>query len=381
MDSFDAADLRMRVRGAFSGSELRRLLEAWGARPEDHEADSNTNLAHHLVKLGCKLYGPRELIRRLSNEKPLVEWPDLQSDDERWAGPMSVPMSLPAASLAEALPTIVMEAPPEGVMPAPVSVGSARSPLEGGQARLAPTLHEGTPAPQDVDEPPASSLRAPLSAEFTPGRPSAFSPSASPPKSPPYLAIGGIAFGLLGVAFGVGMLVARPSGGPAASGDAPVAERTPRGKSAAGRAATLVDSALIELGTLCEVEIEGDATAEVLLLSLEACGRDEVEKLRRLREKELLLSRRDDLDRDPIPTSTTRPLPIVRQPGGPAPKAPPDRTPQAPKASCRTQCSSSRAACQSDCGPEPTDAARYGAYQSCISRCVADESRCRLGCR
>ncbi len=355
----------MRVRGAFSGSELRRLLESWGARPEEFEPEvSTTTLAHNLVKLGCKSYGARELIRRLSNEKPLVEWPELANDDERWAGPMSAPMSLPTASLAEPHATIVMDAPPSDAVVPP-----------------SPTLLDATPPPAASVEPAPPSAKAPLSAAFTPGLPSAFSPSPAPEKRVPYLALGGIVFGLLGVAFGVGIFVSRPAAPAAPTSEAAAASHRPaRGKSPAGRAAGLVDHALVELGSLCEVDVEGAPNAEVFTLSLEACGRDEVEKLRRLREKEMLVSR-SDRDRDPAPTNTNAPLPIVRQPGGPAPKTNPDRQPQPAKAGCRGQCSSSRAACQSDCGAEPTDAARYGAYQSCISRCVSEESRCRLGCR
>jgi hypothetical protein len=361
VESFDAADLRLRVRGAFSGAELRRLLEAWGAKAEEL-GGSQTELAHQVVKLGCKVHGLSELLRKLSNEKPLVEWPEVPNDDERWAGPMSLNVEAPPASLAvpteagEALePTlgVPLESPPNDE-----AAPSAQPPA-------------ATPAPPVV-EPAPPSLRQPA--------PYAFEPSPPVSAGPPWklLAILGGVIGLVGVAFAVGTLVASSRDKQATTAVEQTPAR-PRGKTAAGRAASLLEGALTALGNLCEVEVEGAPTVEVLELSLEACGRDEVDKLRRQQERQMLESRQDDRDRPDPSVPSARPLPP--RPGF-APPAPGRTTnPSAPKAGCRGACNSSRGECQTSCGREPSDASRYAPYQACISHCVAEESRCRLACR
>ena len=366
MESFDAADLRLRVRGAFSGAELRRLLEAWGGKPEELSG-SQTELAHQLVKLGCKVHGLSELLRKLSNEKPLVEWPEVPNDDERWAGPMSLNVEAPPPSFA---------APEAGeASESALEPGTVVQHEGGVESELAPSAVPPAPSPAStvVEPAPPSVLR--------PAAPYAF--EASPPIAggPPWklLAIVGGIVGLVGVAFAVGTLVASSRDKRASEPTSEQQSSRPRGKGAAAKAATLLERALTALGDLCEVEVEGEPTVEVLELSLEACGRDEVDKLRRQQERQVLESRQDDRDRPDPTVPSSRPLPP--RPGFAPPSPGRTTTTVAPRAGCRGACNTSRGECQTSCGREPSDASRYAPYQACISHCVAEESRCRLACR
>jgi hypothetical protein len=365
VDSFDPTDLRFRVRSAFTGAELRRLLVGLGESEESLGALGTTELAHQVVRVGGKQLGPRELLLRLRAEKPLFEWPVLDDHDERWAGPMSLRMDPAAPSVAAPAPVaLVEEASDTLVMEAPSAADDA---LLGGEAGAPPEVAG------DSSHLPVEPSPSPGSSRFVTSEP-------APPRSPRWLAfaaVAGLVVGLAGIAFGVGAWVGRaPEGTPGAS--VPTVKRAPRTNTPAGRASTLFEKALTAVGLVCDVNVDGILSVEILEMSLEACGRDEVDKLRRQRERDALEDRLDDArPRGPGPAPTSTP---ARPRGG----APADRTsaPGTPaRPSCRQGCAASRSACQADCGKEPSDAARYAPYQTCISHCVADESRCRLGCR
>jgi hypothetical protein len=349
VDSFDPTDLRLRVRSAFTLAELRRLLAGLGESEESVSAEGSTELAHRVVRVGAKQLGPRELLVRLRAEKPLFEWPELDDQDERWAGPMSLRMESPVTTEGEAL-----EPSDTLVMTTPETAGGVSAPE----------------APGETDGPAA----APPSLRFASVEPEPVRRG----RWPWVAAIGGLVVGLGGIAFGVGTWMGRGRvETPTAS--EPAVQRAPRKGTPAGRAMTLFDKALTSVGLVCDVNVDGALTVEILEMSLEACGRDEVEKLRRQREREVLEERLADArPRAPDPTPTA---PTTRPRAG----APADRTaastPLAARPSCKQVCASGRASCQSDCGKEPSDAARYGPYQACVSHCVAEESRCRLGCR
>ncbi len=372
MDSFDPTDLRFRVRSAFTSAELRRLLVGLGEPEEPLGALGPTELAHQLVRVGGRVLGPRELLVRLRAEKPLFEWPVLDDHDERWAGPMSLRMepAVPSAdAVSEASDTLVMEAPgaPNEGPPAP-------------EADAAPREGGGAAASEGGLQEPSSTAR--LRPDEGPPQPSSrfVTTETEPARSPRGLvvaAVAGLVVGLGGIAFGVGTWVGRSrEDAPAAE---PTVKRAPRTRTPAGRATTLLDKALTAVGLVCDVNVDGALTVEILEMSLEACGRDEVDKLRRQRERDALDDRLEDSrprPPDPAPSST------LGRPRGGAPADRPANPGVAPaRPSCRQSCAASRSSCQADCGREPSDAARYAPYQTCISHCVADESRCRLGCR
>jgi hypothetical protein len=275
---------------------------------------------------------------------------------------MSLRMDPAPPSTAEVPPsdTLVMEAPSDSSLG---DLTGAEAPPP--EAPLGGASREGA-LPEEPLAPPSSRF------------------VVSEPAAPPstrwlvFAAIAGLVVGLAGVAFAVGTWMGR--GGQEVASQ-PTVQRAPRTRTPAGRASTALDKALTAVGLACDVNVDGVLSVEILELSLEACGRDEVDKLRRQREREALEDRLDDVrPRTPDPATSAPPRPR----GAPADRtAAPDPRGGgvAPRPSCRQSCAAGRSSCQADCGKEPSDAARYGPYQTCISHCVADESRCRLGCR
>lgn len=350
---------------------MRRLLSSWGASAEEAAAKDASALAHYIVRVGAKQFGPAELIRRLSLEKPLVEWPDVpEAPDSRWAGPMSVP----------------------GPTPAPPEVSAALDEPNGGDTVV------DTPEP----EPPVSvapTSRAPASQ----AAPASRSPQSVPKSSglvfadattlrgePPrsgidtriVVAAGAGMILLAGMAFAAGLVWRRPPANsePSASAVEPVKEA--RSGGVAGRAASMVEARLLGVADACGLTVTGDPSREVLELAQEACGRDEVERQRRSRDRAALRSVREDEPSDPI-----TPLPPDDRPAKTAPEPrtiaqdpKPPKIAAPTKPSCGTACARVRAECSEACGAEPADASQYDRYQACTGRCVTQETRCRQSC-
>ncbi|MBL8744193.1 MAG: hypothetical protein JNK04_23960, partial [Myxococcales bacterium] len=230
MDAFDPTDLRLRIQAGLSAPEMRRLLGSWGASAEEVAAKDAGALAHYVVRVGAKQFGPAELIRRLSREKPLVEWPEVPDEpDSRWAGPMSVPGPTPAppevtAALSEDTEVDAHELPPPSAAPAsraPVSQGAPPSsrapaslPKSSGLVFHDATTLRGEP------------VRASIDARIA-------------------IAAVAVMFLLVGAAFAAG-LVWRRSASPVPSAAAPVeTAREVRTTGIAGRAASMVEARLL----------------------------------------------------------------------------------------------------------------------------------------
>ncbi len=370
MDAFDPTDLRLRIQAGLSAPEMRRLLGNWGATAEEAAAKDASALAHYIVRVGAKQFGPAERIRRLSLEKPPVEWPEVpEPPDSRWAGPMSVP----------------------GPTPAPPEVSAALDEPGGGDTFV------------DAPEPPPASLAPASQAPTSQAAPASRAPQSVPKSSglvfvdattlrgePPRTGIdarivvaGGAGMILLaGAAFAAGLVWRRAPDTP--SNTAPSAEpaKETRSGGVAGRAANMVEARLLGVADACGLTVNGEPSREVLELAQEACGRDEVERQRRSRDRAALRAVSDDEPSDPITplpgadrTAKTAPEPrtIARDPQPPKITAP-------AKPSCGAACARVRAECSEACGAEPADASQYDRYQACTGRCVTQETRCRQSC-
>lgn len=369
MDAFDPTDLRLRIQTGLSAPEMRRLLSNWGASAEEAAAKDASALAHYIVRVGAKQFGPAELIRRLSLEKPLVEWPDVPDEpDSRWAGPMSIP----------------------GPTPAPPEVAAVLEPLD-----TADTAVDAPPPASAADVAPVS--RAPASVATPSSKPKSSGlvfPEASSLRAEParqaidpriLIAIGAGMILLAGLAFAAGLVWRSRDPEPAATApasSAPANDAAPRSNGVAGRAANLVEARLLSVAGACGLTVTGGPTREVLELAQEACGRDEFERQRRARDRAArsLPAVIDDEPNDPIAPLLPDPAKTAPEPRTIAtdPKPPKPATPTKP--SCSTACARVRAECSEACGAEPGDAAQYDRYQACTGRCVTQETRCRQSC-
>jgi len=366
---------------------MRRLLQSWGASADEAAASDPSALAHYLTRVGAKQFGPAELIRRLALEKPLVEWPEVPEEpDSRWAGPMSIPGPTPAppevsAVIEEAavsrseLPAPEPEADVDASPPsrAPLS----RAPLSGAPVSRAPVSR--APVSQPVSSVPKSTGLIFADATTLRGQQPR---QGLDPRLLVVVAAGMIV--LTGLAFAAGLVWRSSDDAPLASTSAPeLLAPTPRSNGVAGKAANMFEARLLGVAEACGLSVSGEPSREVLELAQEACGRDEVERQRRTRDR--TPSRRviDDEDNDPL-----APLPPER--AQPSRSVPEPRTivqdPKPPKAtapakpSCSTACARVRAECAEACGVEPSDASQYDRFQACSGRCVTQETRCRQSC-
>jgi hypothetical protein len=369
LDAFDPTDLRLRIQAGLSSPEMRRLLNNWGATSEEAAAKDASALAHYVVRVGAKQFGPAELIRRLSLEKPLVEWPDVpEAPDSRWAGPMSVPGPTPAppevsAALADPIAgpdgDTIVDAPEPP--PPSVAAPSSRAPQSMPQSSA-----RGSNALVFQD---ATSMRAPAVRNGVDVR--------------IVIAIGVGMLAIAGAAFAAGLVWRRPEAPATPAASAPVEEvKEARASGVAGRAATMFEARLLGVAEACGLAVNGDPSREVLELAQEACGRDEVERQRRVRDRAATRSVIDADPSDPIEPlpPDDRPAKPVREPRTIArdPTPPKAVTPSRP--SCSTACARVRAECSEACGAEPGDASQYDRYQACTGRCVTQETRCRQSC-
>lgn len=391
--ALDIGELRLRVEGSFTGTELRQLASKWGLVAEPAWDRSPSDLVRGLLKQADRMFGTAELVRRLRVEKPLVEWPDVDTADaEKW-GPKSV-TQLGIGPGGDDEATVVTSGPPStglgggeapdlGALELPESAGDGSAPPSDGSAAAAtiagdpggapqPTL-DGAPAPSEPAPGSASaqgpaSARRPATAAPFPGTASPAPEKAREGVDPKILvAVAGLMFGLAVVAFGAGLLWSRRASAP----EGPKAAAAARPNAVAVRAVGVFESALLSVATRCEVDVDGPPTSEILAAAQEGCGRATRDARRRALNDASA----------PLPLDPARPRP--REPkdaDDPRPvRAPTAGAPQRP--SCLSGCAGIKSSCMDNCGPEPGDASKFDVWQACSGRCLASESRCRLSCR
>lgn len=352
----DTNELSLRVQGAFSAGEMRGLLQRWGLGGESTPSDA-ARLSRELVRAGQKRFGLAELVRRLRTERPLVEWPEVNDADARFA-----PRATEVPDLGAA-PADVEPAP--GVAPTVVDLGPSSS--EGAPPGEGTAASEGAAGPRS-----AQAGRAELEPKTTePRRPLVFEPSEAgrePSRGlDPKLVVAGLGLVvvLAGIAFAAGVAyTGRASGPPSAGGEA--ARPAPSGPAA--KAAALLSGGLEGVARLCAIDPEARLSHSVFVLAREDCG-DPRSRARRPR---------------PNPRIPELP-PEPERPGAepePTPEPPrPTNTPLPPaRNSCVTACQRVRQDCNGACGAEPSEASLYDAYNACKGRCLSAESRCRLSC-
>lgn len=312
-------ELRLVVRASFSQEELRELFGAWSL--SDPTERDGADLARALVREGTRKLGPSELVRRLRDRKPLVEWPD----------PGDAP-PLSDATWVDPPPTSNRRDPPLG----------------GGSQGAGPT--EERSAEGGLDAPPTSR------GEAWPGLGTA-------PATPPRAATN--RWVVVSVGLGVALALVAFVAGYAWSRRAPASGHTEhqRGVPITGLAMDILSAELrgVEIG--CRLEPRESVTRAILGDAQAECG------VKRFTP--------DPPSRATIPETTRTPVAAPPPPR----EGRPTKLPAIPGASCLQGCGSKRAQCESSCGAEPRDASLYDAFQGCRSKCVASDSRCRLSCQ
>lgn len=355
----NARELRLLVQTSFSAGEIRRLLEAWGAAPDELEGDVAT-LAHHLVRIGDKRFGVPEMARRFRAEKPLLEWPEEDWGSDKWAG-KGPGIDVEATVVDAPAPP---DAPP--VAGAPAAEAAATAPTLEAPSEEAPVDESGAP-PSSVKAPPPRSANPMIFLEPEAMR-------AKPERQgidPKWLAIaGGGLLVAIGLAFVAGLAWRRDDAAATSQGE-------PDGPTQmAARAAGFVDRSLLSVADLCELVVDGAPTRDVLIVAQETCGPQKPGAPKR---------QRPELADEPAPRPDEPPRPVrPRTAPDPEPKRnddpPPAQAGGPGRGSCTKSCMRVQDECLAACGDEPKDAKLYDGFQQCTSKCYTGSARCRTSC-
>ncbi|WP_437522734.1 hypothetical protein WME79_32240 [Sorangium sp. So ce726] len=348
-----AAEIRGRITACFSLAELRRFAEELGV-PDIPWERGIQGAAYELVRRFEQRRELGPLVERLRATRPLVEWPD-------------TPTVPSAASSEPAHTDIPRPAPLPNLSP----MVAPSPPLE--VATLAPPAIAPTPRTPNVTGPQPAKARPPGAA----------GPARAPRRIDSRVALS--ALGLVAISLVVAFLIGRASSAPgddavrglttsASAASASAAQKgapppAARLDGVASRAAAAIDHRIESLARACE--IQPGSAEDVMRRAFERCG--------------------------PSPTSAgyrTTPAQRSDPPAAQAPGAPPASPGAGPRAAaagglapaggntgCVGACERRHQACRAtQCGKEPTQSTQYQRYQGCLSDCLEQASKCRLGC-
>ncbi|WP_437973529.1 hypothetical protein WMF11_32495 [Sorangium sp. So ce295] len=356
-----AAEIRGRITACFSLVELRRFAEELGV-PDIPWERGIQGAAYELVRRFEQRRELGPLVERLRAARPLVEWPD-------------TPTVPSAASSEPAHTDIPRPAPLPNLSP----MVAPSPPLEA--ATLAPPSIVPTPRTPNVTAPQPANARPPGAAgpaQLPAGSPRAGAPARQPRRIDPRLALA--ALGLVAVSLIVAFLIGRASSAPgddAARGSAASASAAQKGApppaarpdGVASRAAAAIDHRIESLARACE--IPPGSAEDVMRRAFERCGPSPASAGHRTTP-----AQRSD------PPAAQAPGALPASPGaGPRPAAATGLAPAGGNAGCVGACERRHQACRAtQCGKEPTQSTQYQRYQGCLSDCLEQASKCRLGC-
>ncbi|WP_129351122.1 hypothetical protein [Sorangium cellulosum] len=365
----DAAEIRGRITACFSVVELRRFAEELGEPgiPWDRGIQGATHELVRRFEQRGELWG---LVAQLRQVRPLVEWPDM-------------PTVPPPSSLARAAADIPRPAPLPRISPLPVASPPQHAPTLG-PPPIPPTTR--TPA---VPGAALTRARSPDAREPAHGPPGAPGAAAGPPdrgsrRVDPRLLLAalGLVVASLIVAFLMGRASSEPAGEEARAGEpageeARASERageparasgaptSSRPEGIAARAAAAVARRVESVARVCEIP-PGPAE-DVMRRAFERCGPASLAAQRAGRAAPA----------EPPDQPAADEARAQRAPAAAAPRAPA----AAGNAGCLSACERRHRACRtSECGKEPTQSSQYQRYQACLSTCLEQASKCRLGC-
>ncbi|WP_437686242.1 hypothetical protein [Sorangium sp. So ce176] len=354
----DAAEIRGRIAACFSLAELRRFAQELGV-PDIPWERGIKGAAHELVRRFEQRRELWALVEHLRAVRPLVEWPDLRT----------VP---PASSVGQAHTDIPRPAPLPNLSPQPVPSPVAQIPPTLAPPPIPPTTR--TPA---VPVPEPARARAP-------GAASAYRPagSAGAAERAPARASRRVdsrlllaALGLVVVSLVVAFLIGRASSAPgeeaARASAAPASAAPPalRPDGVAARAAAAVERRIESVARACEIP-PGPAE-DVMRRAFARCGPGSVLPAQRAAPA----AQGGPPDAEP---SSAPPPAAAAERRAPAAAG---NLPAAGNAGCVGACERRHKTCRATrCGSEPTQSSLYERYQSCLSTCLEEASRCRLGC-
>ncbi|WP_437807928.1 hypothetical protein [Sorangium sp. So ce1078] len=358
----NAAEIRGRITACFSLAELRRFAEELGV-PDIPWDRGIQGAAHELVRRFEQRRELWSLVEQLRAVRPLVEWPDMRT----------VP---PASSIAQAHTDIPRPAPLPKLAPPPVpsppEVATLAPPPIPPTTRTptVPTGEPGRPRPPGAGGPAYRAAGRPGAAERAPAR------ASRRVDSRLLLAALGLVVASLIVAFLIGRASSAPDDeaarasaalGSAAPASAPPPAARPDG--VAARAAAAIERRIESVARACE--IPPGSPEDVIRRASERCGPAPTHAAQRTAPAQG--SDAPDAELPPPPPAAAGAAPRAAAAAGNAPAG--------GNTGCVGACERRHKACRATrCGKEPTQGSQYQRYQSCLSTCLEEASRCRLGC-
>ncbi|WP_437730970.1 hypothetical protein [Sorangium sp. So ce1335] len=355
----DAAEIRGRIAACFSLAELRRFAQELGV-PDIPWEQGIKGAAHELVRRFEQRRELWSLVEHLRAVRPLVEWPDLRT----------VP---PASSVGQAHTDIPRPAPLPDLSPAAAPAPAAQFP---------PTL-----APPPI--PPTTRTPVVPGAELARARAPGAAPAPRPAGSPGAAPARGsrrvdsrlllAALGLVVASLVVAFLIGRASSGPgeeaargvdarAAAAPASAAPPAIRPDGLTARAVAALERRIESVARACE--IPPGAAEDVMRRAFARCGPAPALPAQRAPAAQGDLPTAEPPSPPPAAAGAERRAPAAA--GNPV---------AAGNAGCVGACERRHKACRTTrCGREPTQSSQYERYQGCLSTCLEEASRCRLGC-
>lgn len=367
----NTADLCRLISISFTGGELRALASELGVSSEIDWERGTASAARDLVRYFERGGTMPVLVAKLSEARPLVEWP-------------------------EAMPSVAA-APPPAPPPPLVEALSAPAP--------APTT-----LPQKASEAPLPTKPDPY---LTPKWPGTTDPRAGEknkqntknidPKNPIIIgAVASIVVVAALIAYFVGRSASSPERGDATNtkstielaASASASARAQAAASAKARIPSWIVSAAIAKGLAnvarnCELPINENAQnidESVISRALALCGRPNSQEQIPYNPSENTNNTNESQETREKPsakTTKTGEKAIESPKALPRPKSNEAPPPAAGGSGggCLNGCNTEHNTCKKQCGKEPTESSLYEQFQSCNSRCLVAFSKCKRSCQ
>ncbi len=359
----NAAEIRGRITACFSLAELRRFAEELGV-PDIPWDRGIQGAAHELVRRFEQRRELLSLVEQLRAVRPLVEWPDM-------------PMVPPATSIAQAHTDIPRPAPLPKLAPLQIPSPPTEVPTLA-PPPIPPTTRTPTVPMAEPAQPRSPGAAGPAYRAAGPRGAAERAPARASRRIDSRLLLA--ALGLVAVSLFVAFLIGRASSAPddaaarasaapasAAPASAPPPAARPDG--VAARAAAAIDRRLESVARACE--IPPGSAEDVMRRAFERCGPAPAHAAQRTAPAQ----------GSDAPAAERPALPPAAAGAAPRAAAAAGNAPAGGNAGCVGACERRHKACRATkCGKEPTQSSQYQRYQSCLSTCLEQASRCRLGC-
>lgn len=389
--TYDPNELRRCIALCFSPKDFRTFAENLGVSnlgPWDRGIqDGAREVVRHFERLGTL----DQLVAKLAEARPLMEWPAPQTTTSASPFPDAPPFAPAPDSasipLESGAPDTVVTAPPTVSSPAPPTVPSP-SPFAPPLEPAAPIVSPPKPIATTIS-PPEPILRDP----FAPGFPGTAGPSAANDKQlegrkfAPIIA-GAVALITI-ITIGI-FLAVRVGKNPDSATSEVVGGRPLRPEGPARLAAEAMKKSLESLARGCDLEVPRGTDVGVWLFAAAygQCGTRlsiafpppglRVDKPRSVNSPDPA-----DID-DAVPNAPPANTPRQTNPGRDvAPRPAPAPAPVKAQGSdgCVEKCAATQKQCNRGCGSEPTSSSAYERWQSCQTQCLSTASKCRLACQ